>query len=165
MPDVTGIGAETPADTAAEVRAATPAARERAAELARTIDDAQYRYYVLDRPTLADAEYDVLLRELEALETEFPELRTPSSPTQRVGGTYSTLFTPVDHVERMLSLDNAFTARGAGRLGACGWSATPGRWPTTCASSRSTGWRSTWSTSAAGWSAAPPAATGGPART
>ncbi len=109
MPDVTGIGAETPADTAAEVRAATPAARERAAELARTIDDAQYRYYVLDRPTLADAEYDVLLRELEALETEFPELRTPSSPTQRVGGTYSTLFTPVDHVERMLSLDNAFT--------------------------------------------------------
>ena len=51
----------------------------------------------------------MLLRELEALETEFPELRTPSSPTQRVGGTYSTLFTPVDHLERMLSLDNAFT--------------------------------------------------------
>jgi DNA ligase (NAD+) len=90
-------------------RPVTPEARERAAELARVIDDAQYRYYVLDQPTIADAEYDRLLRELEGLETEFPELRTPNSPTQRVGGTYSTLFTPIDHVERMLSLDNAFT--------------------------------------------------------
>ncbi|HYT10005.1 MAG TPA: NAD-dependent DNA ligase LigA [Mycobacteriales bacterium] len=77
--------------------------------MAQIVDDAQYRYYVLDRPTLADADYDALLRELEALETEFPELRTPNSPTQRVGGTYSTLFTPVDHPERMLSLDNVFT--------------------------------------------------------
>ena len=109
---VTDIGEESlPAVVAAgeELRAAPPAARERAVELARVIDDAQYRYYVLDQPTLADAEYDGLLRELEALEDEFPELRTPSSPTQRVGGTYSTLFTPVDHVERMLSLDNVFT--------------------------------------------------------
>jgi DNA ligase (NAD+) len=105
---VTEIGEDWAAAT--EVRAAPAEARERAAELARVIDDAQYRYYVLDRPTLADAEYDSLLRELEALETEFPELRTPASPTQRVGGTYSTQFTPVDHVERMLSLDNAFTA-------------------------------------------------------
>ncbi|HEY6744425.1 MAG TPA: NAD-dependent DNA ligase LigA, partial [Mycobacteriales bacterium] len=88
---------------------APPAARERAAELAQRIDDAQYRYYVLDQPTLDDAEYDRLMRELQALEDEFPELRTPNSPTQRVGGTYSTLFTPVEHVERMLSLDNAFT--------------------------------------------------------
>ncbi len=104
------IGADLPAVPAGDQpRAATPAAREQAAELARTIDDAQYRYYVLDRPTLADADYDVLMRELQALEDEFPELRTPDSPTQRVGGTYSTLFTPVDHVERMLSLDNAFT--------------------------------------------------------
>ncbi len=106
MRGVTEIGE----DTTAEVRPAPTEARERAAELARVIDDAQYRYYILDRPTLADAEYDTLLRELEALETEFPELRTPSSPTQRIGGTYSTLFTPVDHVERMLSLDNVFTA-------------------------------------------------------
>ena len=64
---------------------------------------------MLDRPTLSDADYDKLMRELQALEDEFPDLRTPDSPTQRVGGTYSTLFTPVDHVERMLSLDNAFT--------------------------------------------------------
>ncbi len=104
------IGEDLPAVPAADApRPATPAARERAAELAQTIDDAQYRYYVLDRPTLDDAEYDRLMRELQGIEDEFPELRTPNSPTQRVGGTYSTLFTPVDHVERMLSLDNAFT--------------------------------------------------------
>ncbi len=104
------IGEDLPAAPAGDQpRAATPAAREQAAELARTIDDAQFRYYVLDRPTLADADYDERMRELQALEDEFPELRTPDSPTQRVGGTYSTLFTPVDHVERMLSLDNAFT--------------------------------------------------------
>jgi DNA ligase (NAD+) len=107
---VSEIGVDLPAVPAGDQpRAATPAAREQAAELARTIDDAQYRYYVLDRPTLADTDYDALMRDLQALEDEFPELRTPDSPTQRVGGTYSTLFTPVDHVERMLSLDNAFT--------------------------------------------------------
>src|SRR5256886_51394 len=91
------------------VRAAPVQARERAVELAQRIDEAQYRYYVLDRPTLSDGEYDRLMRELEQLEADYPELRTPSSPTQRVGGTYSTLFTAVDHLERMLSLDNAFT--------------------------------------------------------
>jgi DNA ligase (NAD+) len=107
---VSEIGEDLPAVPVADApRQATPEARERAAELAQAIDDAQYRYYVLDRPTLADHDYDVRMRELEALEDEFPELRTPNSPTQRVGGTYSTLFTPVDHVERMLSLDNAFS--------------------------------------------------------
>jgi len=50
------------------------------------------------------------MRRLQELEDEFPDLRTPSSPTQRVAGTYSTLFTAVDHLERMLSLDNAFSA-------------------------------------------------------
>jgi len=93
----------------AEVPPAPVQARERATELAQLIDEAQYRYYVLDQPTISDAEYDRLMRELEGLETDYPELRTPSSPTQRVGGTYSTLFTAVDHLERMLSLDNAFT--------------------------------------------------------
>jgi DNA ligase (NAD+) len=92
-----------------EVPAAPPAARERHAELSQQIDEHQYRYYVLDSPTASDAEYDQLMRELERLEEQYPELRTPSSPTQRVGGTYSTLFTPVNHLERMLSLDNAFT--------------------------------------------------------
>jgi DNA ligase (NAD+) len=118
---VSEIGEDLPAVPAGDQpRAATPAAREQAAELARTIDDAQYRYYVLDRPTLSDADYDTLMRELQALEDEFPELRTPDSPTQRVGGTYSTLFTPVDHVERMLSLDNAFTGEELAGLGPAG---------------------------------------------
>jgi DNA ligase (NAD+) len=81
--------------------------RERQAELVREIDEHQYRYYVLDSPAVDDAVYDRLMRELEALEEQYPSLRTPDSPTQRVGGTYSTLFTPVAHAERMLSLDNA----------------------------------------------------------
>ena len=84
-------------------------ARERHAALAEQIDQAAYRYYVLDQPTWTDHDYDVALRELEALEQAHPDLRTPSSPTQRVGGQYSTLFTPVEHLQRMLSLDNAFT--------------------------------------------------------
>jgi DNA ligase (NAD+) len=97
-------------ETASDARPATEAAREEHAWLAQQVDEHQYRYYVLDDPTASDADYDALLRRLEALENEFGELRTPSSPTQRVGGTYSTLFTSVDHLERMLSLDNAFTA-------------------------------------------------------
>ncbi|GAA3510642.1 NAD-dependent DNA ligase LigA [Actinocatenispora rupis] len=88
----------------------TAEARERARALAEEIDDHQYRYYVLDAPTASDAEYDGLMRELEALEERYPALRTPNSPTQRVGGTYSTQFTAVEHAERMLSLDNAFNA-------------------------------------------------------
>ena len=75
---------------------------------------------MLDAPTISDGEYDALMRELEALEERYPGLRTPDSPTQRVGGTYSTVFTAVEHLERMLSLDNAFSAeelRGLGRPG------------------------------------------------
>jgi DNA ligase (NAD+) len=85
-----------------------PAARERHAALSMDITDNQYRYYVLSAPTISDGEYDALLRELTQLENEYPALRTPDSPTQKVGGTFSTLFTPVTHAERMLSLDNAF---------------------------------------------------------
>ncbi|MEV0841337.1 NAD-dependent DNA ligase LigA [Actinocatenispora sera] len=100
--------------TAEQVAAAgaepTAAARQRHREISEQIDDHQYRYYVLDAPTVSDAEYDRLMRELERLEDEFPALRTPNSPTQRVGGTYSTQFTAVEHVERMLSLSNAVTA-------------------------------------------------------
>jgi DNA ligase (NAD+) len=83
--------------------------RERAAQLATQIDEHQHQYYVLDAPTVSDGEYDGLLRELEALEQRYPSLRTPDSPTTRVGGVVSTLFTPVEHLERMLSLDNVFT--------------------------------------------------------
>ncbi|MEU4687739.1 NAD-dependent DNA ligase LigA [Actinoplanes sp. NPDC023714] len=80
----------------------------RHAELADEIRGHQYRYYVLDSPTISDAEFDVLLRELQALEEEFPALRTPESPTQTVGGTFSSDFASVDHIERMMSLDNVF---------------------------------------------------------
>ncbi|MFY1700814.1 MULTISPECIES: NAD-dependent DNA ligase LigA [Micromonospora] len=85
-----------------------PQARERHATLSQDLTEHQYRYYVLDAPTITDAEFDRQLRELEALEGQYPALRTPDSPTQRVGGTFSTDFTPVTHAERMMSLDNAF---------------------------------------------------------
>ena len=77
----------------------------------------QYRYYVLDSPTISDAEFDAKLRELEAMEEQYPALRTPESPTQNVGGTFSTLFTPVEHAERMMSLDNVFDADELAGLG------------------------------------------------
>ncbi|WP_109505992.1 NAD-dependent DNA ligase LigA [Nocardioides speluncae] len=93
----------------AEPTPATPEARDRHQELAEKIEDARWRYFVLDSPSLSDAEYDVTLRELQALEEEFPELRTPDSPTQKVGGAVSTEFTAVDHLQRMESLDNAFS--------------------------------------------------------
>ena len=88
---------------------ATVEARDEHALLSQRIDDDQYRYYVLDQPTRSDADYDADLKRLEELEAQFPDLRTPQSPTQRVGGTYSTQFTAVDHLERMLSLDNTFS--------------------------------------------------------
>src|SRR5580704_14075196 len=89
-------------------------ARRRHAELSETLLDAQYRYHVLDAPTISDIEYDTGLRELNQIEDEFPELRTPDSPTQHVGGAISTLFTPVEHLERLLSLDNVFTDEDLG---------------------------------------------------
>jgi DNA ligase (NAD+) len=73
------------------------------------LEEASYRYYVLDHPTLSDAAYDAKMRELAALEDEFPGLRTPDSPTQKVAGTFSTEFTAVEHPERLYSLDNAFS--------------------------------------------------------
>ncbi|MEU3508164.1 NAD-dependent DNA ligase LigA [Streptomyces longwoodensis] len=83
-------------------------ARERHAQLAEQIEEHRFRYYVKDAPVISDAEFDRLLRSLEALEEEYPELRTPDSPTQKVSGAYATEFTAVQHRERMLSLDNAF---------------------------------------------------------
>ena len=85
-------------------------ARERHGRLSRELDELSYRYYVLDAPTVSDGAYDALMRELQAIEDAHPGLRTPDSPTQRVGGTYSTLFTAVEHRERLLSLDNVFSA-------------------------------------------------------
>jgi DNA ligase (NAD+) len=79
-----------------------------AANLRRTLDQANHDYYVLDAPTLTDAEYDRLLRELKAIEIAHPELVTPDSPTQRVGAEPAAHFAKVRHLEPMLSLDNAF---------------------------------------------------------
>ncbi|MBM9459268.1 NAD-dependent DNA ligase LigA [Nocardioides sp. zg-536] len=83
--------------------------REEHATLSEEIEQARWRYYVLDDPTLSDADFDARMRRLEELETQHPELRTPDSPTQKVGGAVSTEFTAVDHLQRMESLDNAFS--------------------------------------------------------
>ncbi|MFE9569388.1 NAD-dependent DNA ligase LigA [Streptomyces sp. NPDC006692] len=94
---------------AAEQNAAVPAqAREKHALLAEQVEEHRFRYYVKDQPVISDGDFDKLLRSLEALEDEYPELRTPDSPTQKVAGAYETDFASVQHRERMLSLDNAF---------------------------------------------------------
>ncbi|MBD8868947.1 NAD-dependent DNA ligase LigA [Nocardioides donggukensis] len=95
--------------SSSDVDAATTGARERHRELAEQVEDARWRYYVLDDPILSDADFDTRMRELEELEAAFPELRTPDSPTQKVGGAVSTDFTAHDHLEPMMSLDNAFS--------------------------------------------------------
>lgn len=83
-------------------------AAERIAELRSAIDAHNYRYYVLDEPSVPDAEYDRLFNELKALEAEHPELVSPDSPTQRVGGAALAAFGQVRHEIPMLSLGNAF---------------------------------------------------------
>ncbi|MCX5340669.1 NAD-dependent DNA ligase LigA [Streptomyces atratus] len=82
--------------------------QEQHALLAEQIEEHRFRYYVNDQPVVSDAEFDGLMRALEALEETYPQLRTPDSPTQKVAGPYQTEFTSVEHRERMLSLDNAF---------------------------------------------------------
>lgn len=84
------------------------AVREQHALIAEQVEEHRFRYYVNDQPVVSDAEFDQLLRSLEALEEQHPELRTPDSPTQKVAGAYETDFASVEHRERMLSLDNAF---------------------------------------------------------
>lgn len=84
------------------------AARHRIVELTAQIRDHQFRYYVLDDPAVTDAEFDKLLKELEALEAKHPELKEPDSPTLHVGGGFSTQFEQHDHIEKMMSLDNVF---------------------------------------------------------
>ena len=88
---------------------AAAARRERAAALRQQIDQANHAYYVLDAPTISDAEYDQLFRELQSLEAEHPALRSPDSPTLRVGATPSTALVKYAHARPMLSLANAFT--------------------------------------------------------
>ncbi|HMM24132.1 MAG TPA: NAD-dependent DNA ligase LigA [Pseudoxanthomonas mexicana] len=87
----------------------TPTPAARIADLRRQLEDANYRYYVLDEPSIPDAEYDRLLRELEALEAAHPDLITADSPTQRVGNAPAGKFAEVRHAIPMLSLGNAFS--------------------------------------------------------
>ena len=100
------MNASTPTDLVDDV---PEEARHRWAELAEEIRGHQFAYYVKDAPVVSDGEFDALLQQLEDLEEEHPGLRVPDSPTQVVGGSFSTEFTAVDHLERMLSLDNAFS--------------------------------------------------------
>ncbi|MFC4060772.1 NAD-dependent DNA ligase LigA [Planomonospora corallina] len=93
-----------------EVEGVPAAALERHAELSELVEEANWRYYVLDAPTVSDAQYDAWMRELHALEEEHPSLRTPDSPTQKVGAPVSGDFTPVGHLSPMESLGNAFSA-------------------------------------------------------
>jgi DNA ligase (NAD+) len=101
-------------DDASPAEEAPAEARRRHADLSLDITEADHRYYVLDSPTISDIDYDTKMRELRALEDRYPDLRTPDSPTQTVHGTISTLFTPVEHLERLLSLDNVFTDEDLG---------------------------------------------------
>ncbi|OBF60449.1 DNA ligase (NAD(+)) LigA [Mycobacterium sp. 852002-50816_SCH5313054-b] len=97
--------------TSAEADPVAPEIRREWRELADEVREHQFRYYVRDAPIVSDAEFDQLLRRLEALEEQHPELRTPDSPTQLVGGAgFATDFAEAEHLERMLSLDNVFSA-------------------------------------------------------
>ncbi|RRO16298.1 NAD-dependent DNA ligase LigA [Saccharopolyspora rhizosphaerae] len=107
--DAEGVPADpVTSGTAEGVEDVPPDVREQYAELAEEVRGHQFRYYVLDSPTISDGEFDELFTRLQRMEDEHPALRAPDSPTQVVGGTFSTAFTAVPHLERMLSLDNAF---------------------------------------------------------
>src|SRR6266404_3848211 len=84
-------------------------AKSRHAELTEQIRGHDHAYYVLAQPAISDQEYDRLYRELVALEQKFPELCTPDSPTQRVGGAPLKAFKPVQHLKPMMSLDNTYS--------------------------------------------------------
>ncbi len=90
-------------------RSINPQIRKKIEQLRKQINYHNYRYYVLDSPEISDSEFDQLMAELQALEEKYPELITPESPTQRVGGTPAEQFTPVRHRTKMLSLANAFS--------------------------------------------------------
>src|ERR1700742_4909905 len=90
--------------------AGTPEPAARAQELRRELEHHGYRYYVLDDPEIGDEAYDALLDELRRIEADHPELLTPDSPTQRVGGEPVSDLVKVQHPQRMLSLANAHSA-------------------------------------------------------
>ncbi|MFG1700316.1 NAD-dependent DNA ligase LigA [Nonomuraea sp. NPDC049309] len=93
-----------------EVEGVPVTALKRHAELSELVKEARWRYYVLDQPTVSDAQFDEWFKELLALEEQYPSLQTPESPTQQVGAPVSGEFAKVQHLARMESLDNAFNA-------------------------------------------------------
>ncbi|MEE0027431.1 MAG: NAD-dependent DNA ligase LigA, partial [Atopobiaceae bacterium] len=103
--DDVALGADSSTKDSAQAAPQTPA--QRAAELNDVLARAAYQYYALDAPQMTDAEFDRLLQELIHLEDEHPELRSPSSYTQRVGGYVGEQFEPVRHAQRMYSMDDA----------------------------------------------------------
>jgi DNA ligase (NAD+) len=152
--------------------AAPPAAAERVARLREEIDRHNHAYYVLDDPVVDDAVYDGLMRELETLETQFPDLRTDDSPTARVGAPPQQAFKTVAHRVPMLSLGNAFSAeeirafdkriREAQARHADGQEDGELEY---CASPSSTAWPPPCATRRGGWSSARLAATAAPEKT
>ena len=106
-PETNGPATKAP-ETTTEQAAPDAEARQRHAELTERLDEARWRYHVLDAPTISDGEFDAAMRELNAIEDAFPALRTPDSPTQKVGGPPATTFAAVEHPMRLLSLDNVF---------------------------------------------------------
>ncbi len=139
--------------------------RAEAERLREQINHHNYSYYALDAPEVTDAEYDVLMRQLEALEKAHPELLTPDSPTQRVGVAPSEKFAAVIHRQPMLSLANAMNAeemlefdRRIKRF------LKDERISSMLPRSSSTGWRSSWSMKTDGWSWLLPVATASTAR-
>ncbi|HEY5822587.1 MAG TPA: NAD-dependent DNA ligase LigA [Propionibacteriaceae bacterium] len=107
--DKAGAGDRSDAGGGIERDEAAASAAQRHADLTDQLNDARWRYHVLDQPTISDGAFDTMMRELNSLEADFPSLRTPDSPTQQVGGPPSTTFAPVEHLLRLLSLDNAFS--------------------------------------------------------
>jgi DNA ligase (NAD+) len=100
---------DVPAEVTPAQQPAPPEVRQRHAALSEEAIGAQFAYHVKDAPTISDAEYDAMIRELNEMEDAYPELRTPESATQQVGGAaFASDFAAADHLERMLSLDNAF---------------------------------------------------------
>ncbi len=113
--DVTpeGVAAAAGVAPSSVAAAQTPLQRAaaRATELRRILDHAAYQYYALDAPEMTDAQFDRYLVELQGIERDYPELVTPDSYTQRIGGYVDRQFTPVTHARRMYSIDDAMNLR------------------------------------------------------
>src|SRR5262245_13885951 len=110
MPTSGPSGNQVPSfDVSVSMRRTNPTWAERIEELRNQIREHEYRYYVLDQPTISDYEFDQLMRELQRLELEHPELVTPDSPTQRVGGEPAKAFPSHTFAQAMMSLENAYS--------------------------------------------------------